>query len=196
MSKSLIHKLGPAALVALLAAPLSANAESSFATGGGALNANARVDFAITIPRFVSLRVGTAGAPIDLISFAVPAAAVGNGTPVAGTGGDLGAGAVTATVLGNGGTVTLAATTGGPIGNGTSTINWSEITTTSSNPSLPAPVLANGASAPVALAATAGVVSQTATWTYGYANSAVIESGTYGGVNVNNSRVTYTASLP
>jgi hypothetical protein len=39
-------------------------------------------------------------------------------------------------------------------------------------------------------------VNQTATWTYSFANTAVLEAGTYGGVNTNNSRVTYTASLP
>jgi hypothetical protein len=197
MSKSLFRNLGCVALTAALAAPIGANAESSFQTGVGALSANARVDFQITIPRFLALRVGTSGAPIDLVSFTVPAANVGNATPVAGTGGDLGAGSVTASVLGNGGNVTLQATTGGPIGNGASgTIDWSEITTASSNPSLPAPVLANGASAGVAVGATSGVVNQTATWTYSYANSNVVEAGTYGGVNTNNSRVTYTASLP
>lgn len=197
MSKPLFRNLVGIALTAALAAPLGANAESSFQTGVGALSANARVDFQITIPRFLALRVGTSGTPIDLVSFTVPAANVGNATPVAGTGGDLGAGSVTASVLGNGGNVTLQATTGGPIGNGASgTIDWSEITTSSSNPSLPAPVLANGASAGVAVGATSGVVNQTATWTYSYANSNVVEAGTYGGVNTNNSRVTYTASLP
>lgn len=197
MSKSLFKNLGRVALAAVLAAPIGAYAESDFETGAGALSAQARVDFQITIPRFLSLRVGTTGAPVDLVSFTVPAANVGDATAIAGTGGDLGAGSVTARVLGNGGNVTLQATTAGPIGNGAAgTISWSQITTASSNPSLPAPVLANGASAGVPVAATAGVVNQTATWTYSYANSAVIESGTYGGVNTNNSRVTYTASLP
>src|SRR5688572_24161289 len=107
MSKSLFRNLSHVALAAVLAAPIGANAESSFQTGAGALSTSARVDFQITIPRFLSLRVGTAGAPIDLVSFTVPAANVGNATPVAGTGGDLGAGAVTASVLGNGGNVTL-----------------------------------------------------------------------------------------
>lgn len=197
MSRSLFKSLGPVALVAVLAAPLGANAESSFQTGAGALNTSARVDFQVTIPRFLALRVGTTGAPIDLVSFTVPAANVGNATPVAGTGGDLGAGSVTASVLGNGGNVTLQATTAGPIGNGSAgSINWTQITTASSNPSLPAPTLTNGPSGAVAVAATAGVVNQTATWTYSYANTDVIEAGTYGGVNTNNSRVTYTASLP
>jgi hypothetical protein len=197
MSKYLFKKLSHVALVAALAAPLGAYAESSFQTGAGALNASARVDFQITSPRFLSLRVGTAGAPIDLVSFDVPAANVGDATAIAGTGGDLGAGSVTARVLGNGGNVTLQATTAGALGNGSAgSIDWARITTASSNPSLPAPVLANGASAGVAVAAANGVVNQTATWTYSYANTDVVEAGTYGGVNANNSRVTYTASLP
>lgn len=197
MSKTILHKLGPAVLITVLAAPLGANAESSFQTGAGALNTTARVDFSITIPRFLSLRVGTTGAPIDLVTFTVPGANVGDGNPIAGAGGDLGGGQVTASVLGNGGNVSLQASTGGALSNGSSgTIDWTQVTTASSNPSLAAPALVNGNSAAVAIAATNGVVNQTATWTYSYENDNVIEAGTYGGVNVNNGRVTYTASLP
>jgi len=196
MSKTLLPKMGAAALVAVLAAPLGAYAESNLATGNGALSANANVDFQITIPKFLSLRVGTVGATIDMVSFNVPAANVGNGTPVAGTGGNVGGGAVSAAVLGNSGNVSLQATTGGAISDGTDTIAWSQITTATSNPSLAAPVLANGASGIVTVNAVSGVVNQSATWTYSYTNSAVVPAGTYGGVNVNNGRVTYTASVP
>lgn len=197
MRKSLFKNLGQVALVAALAAPIGANAESNFATGAGALSAKASVDFQIEIPRFLSLRVGTDGAAIDLVSFTVPAANVGDSTEIVGAGGDVGAGAVTATVFGNIGDVSLLAETNGPIGNGAAgSIDWSEITTTSSNTSLPAPTLANGPSTPVTVAAASGVVNQTATWTYRYANTDVIEAGTYGGIDTNNSRVTYTASQP
>ena len=44
---------------------------------------------------------------------------------------------VTATVRGNGGTVTLAASTLGALQNGTNTIDWTEITTTTSVPRSP-----------------------------------------------------------
>lgn len=198
MNTSFFRKAGLSAMTAMLAVPFAAQAESSLATGNGQLNTTARVDFQITIPKFVALQVGTAGAAIDLITFALtPAQAQAPGTPVAGTGGDVGAGAVTARVASNGGTVGLAAATLGPLGNGAGdTINWTEITTTSSNASLPAPVLANGTSAAVNVVATGGVVLQTATWTYQYQNSAAVPAGTYGGVNVNNGRVTYTASIP
>lgn len=195
------------ALAAMLAAPLAAHAESSFQTGAGALTANARVDFTITIPKVLFLRVGTGtnnatNATIDLITFTVPAANVGNGTPVAGTGGDLTGGKVTAVVRGNNGNISFSANTAGAMNNGnvTDTINWSEITTTASalttGTVLAAPTIPNSGANSITLAAVNKVVNQDAQWTYAYANSAVVPAGTYGGVNVNNGRVTYTASLP
>ncbi len=38
--------------------------------------------------------------------------------------------------------------------------------------------------------------NQDAQWTYSYDNTDVVPAGIYGGVNANNGRVTYTASLP
>lgn len=196
MNKSLFRKVGLTAMAAMLAVPFVAQAESSFQTGAGALSTQARVDFQITIPRFLALQVGTTGAPIDLITFTLTPAQAQTPGPVAGTGGDVGGGAVTARVAGNVGNVTLVAATGGALSNGTDSINWSEITTASTNGALPAPTLTNGTSGAVTVAATGGVVLQTATWTYTYANSATVPGGTYGGVGINNGRVTYTASNP
>jgi len=82
------------------------------------------------------------------------------------------------------------------------TIPYSQIITTPtallSTTVLAAPVLANGASAPVAINPATGtkVIDRDARWTYSYANNAVVAPGTYGGVNTNNGRVTYTASMP
>lgn len=208
MNRNLSRALKGLVLAAAVAAPLAANAESSFQTGGGALNAQARVDFRITIPKVLFLQVGTGAlfannGTINLIDFTVPAANVGDGNSVAATAGsgDLGNGAVTAIVRANGGNVTLGASTAGAIGNGAGdSINWNEITTTSAALStavvLPAPVLANGASANTVLNAVANVVNQDARWTYAYDNTAIVPAGVYGGVNANNGRVTYTASLP
>ena len=209
----MIKSTSPRALalsIAVMAAvlPGAANAESNFQTGAGALNATARVDFQITIPKILFLQVGTGAlytttATVNLIDFTVPAANVGNGTAVnaSAAAGDLGNGVVTAVVRGNNGNITLNATSVGAIGNGAGdSIAWSQITTTAAalttGTVLTPPVLANGASANVTLTAVAKVVNQDARWTYQYANSAVVPSGTYGGVNVNNSRVTYTAALP
>lgn len=196
--------------LALIAAGLSgaARAESNFVTGGGTLTATARVDFRITIPKILFLQVGTGtlfanNTTINLIDFVVPAASIGDGTPVAATAasGDVGNGTVTAIVRGNGGNIGLTSVATGALGNGAGdSINFSEITTTaaalSTGTVLTAPTLANGTSASVTLTAVGKVVNQDARWTYQYANSAVVPPGTYGGVNTNNGRVTYTATLP
>jgi hypothetical protein len=198
MKMTLSRKLGAAAMVAALLAPLGAQAESSFVTGAGALSTSASVDFRITIPRFLSLRVGPSGSGISIIDFTPSAAGLGLGGAVAGTGGDAAPGTVNVAVVGNVGSVTLAANTPGALNNGvvTNTIDWTQISTTASNPALPAPVLANGASATTTVAAVGGVASQVGTWAYSYANSVVPAAGTYGGVNANNGRVTYTATTP
>lgn len=197
-----------AAVALAIASPLVANAESTFTTGAGTpITAAARLDFQITIPKTLFLRVGTGtlnatNATIDLIQFTVPAANVGNGTAVAGTGGDLTGGTVTAQVIGNNGTITFTSTTAGPIGNGAGdTISYGQIGTTvatlTSATALAHPALADAATTTVTLTPASGkVVNRDAKWTYSYLNAAVVPPGTYGGVNTNNSRVTYTASMP
>ncbi|HJR73301.1 MAG TPA: hypothetical protein VJ806_06650 [Luteimonas sp.] len=197
------------AAAALSALPMLANAESHYVNGTG--NANARLDFQVTVPRFLLLRVGTGSntatnSTVDLISFTVPATTMGNGTPVAASAGsgDLGNGAVTARVLGNGGAVTLTSATNGALSNGVAgnTISYSQIQTAvtalAGAPGAPMahPTLADSGTGSVTLPATAGVVDRGATWTYSYANSGIVAPGTYGGVNVNNGRVTYTAATP
>jgi hypothetical protein len=208
MNRNISRAIQQVVIAAALVTPFAANAESSFQTGGGLLTATANVDFTITIPKVLFLQVGTGtiyanNNAVNLITFTVPAANVGNGTAVAATAGsgDLGNGTVTAMVRGNAGNVTLGASTLGALGNGAGdSINWSQITTTpatlTTGTVLAAPTLANGASTTVGLTAVNKVVNQDARWTYSYANSAVVAAGTYGGVNSNNGRVLYTASLP
>ena len=199
---------------AAVAVPLLCNAESNVQTGAAtaAPGATAHVDFQITIPKILYLRVGTGSSyttgvlasvgTVDLIQFTPAAAVLGNGTAVAGTGGDLTGGVETAAVVSNSGNVTLNATATGALSDGAgNTIPFTQITTTAatltSATALPAPVLANGTSANVVLIAPATkVISQDAKWTYAYANAANPPAGTYGGVNVNNGRVTYTATMP
>lgn len=212
MSKCFVQKTLFAALAATaLVTAIPAAAESAFQSGTGALSASARVDFTIVIPRVLYLRVGTGSAypgtlgtvgTVDLVSFSPAAGVLGNSTPVAGTGGDQGAGVVTAAVIGNVGQVTLTATSIGAMNDGgTNTIAYTEIATaasaqTSAYTLLAAPVLANGASGPVTVPAngTTKVVTADAKWTYSYKNTTMPSSGAYGGVNVNNGRVTYTAA--
>jgi hypothetical protein len=208
LSTALKTVLGTAAL----ALPLAALAESNVQTGAAtATGATAHVDFQITIPKILYLRVGTgssyttgvlaANTNIDLITFAPTAAQLGAGA-VAGTGGDLLNGTETAAIVSNSGNVTLNATSAGALSDGAGdSIAFTQITTAvatnTSATALPAPTLANGVSNNVVLTAPSSkVITQDAKWTFAYANSAVVPTGTYGGVNTNNSRIVYTATMP
>jgi hypothetical protein len=195
MSKKIFQKVGTVALVAVMAAPFAANAESTFVTGTGSpITTTARVDFQITIPKFLTLQVGSAGATIDTIAFAPTATDLINGNPVDGTGGNAGPSGVSTVVRGNNGTVSLVANTPGPLLSGLDSIDWSEITTGTSSAGLPAPSIVSGGpgstASVVANLAGGRVTNQSATWTYQFLNSTVAPQGTYTG------RVTYTASMP
>jgi hypothetical protein len=202
-----------ATAVAVASLPMLAQAESAtVSAASGPLTTSARVDIRIVVPKVLFLRVGTGGlygaaanTTIDLIDFTVPAASLGNGTAITATGGDLTGGAVTALLRSNAGNVTLTANTLGAIGNGAGdTIPWTQIAVASAN--LATPVFANtlphsvglpvsGASANFAPAAVSKVTNVGSQWTYTYLNAATVPAGTYGGVNTNNGRVTYTASV-
>jgi len=198
-----------ALVLALAATPMLASAESNIVTGAGALTTTARLDFQITIPKVLFLQVGAgtnmaANATINKIDFTVPAANVGDGTAIVASlaSGDIGNGVVTAKVVGNNGNITFTSTTLGALGNGSGdTISYAEIGTTvalnTSAVALVHPTLADAATTSVTLTPAVGkVISRDAKWTFKYLNSNVVAPGTYGGVNANNSRVTYTASMP
>ena len=208
------------ALLAVTAVtPLLCQAESNVNSGAGTpLTTTAHVDFQITIPKFIFLRVGTgtgalnaaggfsaapaANATIDMITWAPTSAQVGTGA-LAGTGGDLTGGVETAAVAANNGTVTLTSTTVGAMSDGAAgdTISYAKITTTASHnntaTTLAAPNLVDAGSGTVTINPAPGkVVAQDAKWAYSYANDFVPPAGTYGGTVANNGRVTYTASVP
>ena len=208
MRKPLITVIILAAAIG--AAPRQGHGESSFRSGAGVVTATTHVDFQITIPQFLFLRVGTgtgtaAGgyatrAKVDRISWAPTGAQVGAG-PLAGTGGDLTGGVETAVVVANNGSVALSSATKGPLTdvNG-DTISFGTINTTASHnttgTTLAAPALVDGATTSITLTAVNKIVRQDAKWAYSYANATTPAAGTYGGVNVRNGRVTYTASVP
>jgi hypothetical protein len=210
ISIALKSLLGAGALTLPLMAFAESNVQSGAATA--APGATAHLDFSVVIPKILYLRVGTGSAyssgaltsvnTVDLITFSPAAGTVGNGTAVAGTGGDLSGGVETAAIVSNSGNVTLNATASGALGNGNGdSIPFTQITTASSaltsGTPLPAPILTNGTSSNVLLTAPASkLIVQDAKWTYSYANAANVPAGTYGGVNANNSRVTYTATMP
>lgn len=208
-------------LVTALAAiaPLAAQAESNFVTGSGAQSAAAKLDFKVVVPKVLFLQVGTGtnlanNATVDNVTFDVPAGAIGNGTAVAGTGGDLAGGGVTVRVLGNSGTVSLTNATTGQLSSGVAgnpTVPWADIVVTAgalattttgyTNAAIAHPpfndAAGGGASATATtLAASAGLVRREGSWTFAYANTATLPAGTYGDTLGNNGRVTYTATAP
>ena len=194
----------------------AAHAESQFvnpATTGSL--ATARVDFTIVIPQLLFLRVGTSSGnaatdgTIDSIVYTVPAANVGDSTPISGVGGDLTAGAVTVRVYGNGGNISLNSNVGGPLSNGLGdTIPWSQINVTAAplaattlsftNAAITHPAFnlaaGGGAGTATTLTAAGKVVRVEGKWTYTYLNTIVPAAGTYGATVAKNSRVTYTAT--
>lgn len=186
-----------------------AQAESRFVTGTASpLTASANLDFTVTIPKFVYVRIGTGtnaanNTNVDNLVFTVPAANVGDGTSIAGTGGDLTGGQVTARVLGNNGTIAFSSTTLGPLNNGAGdTISWSQmnvaVTANTTATALAHPTLLDGATTSVNLTPTSGtkVTNLDARWTFSYRNQNIVPAGTYGGVNTQNGRVTYAVSMP
>ena len=193
----MFKKISLAAVVALSAAlPMAAQAESNVTTGAGAINATARVNFSVTIPRFVFLQVGTgtllaANSTINTIAFTPAVAVIGNSVAQAATAGsgDLGNGQVSVRVIGNAGPMTLGAIGPANLTSGTDTIPWTQITVAATG-SAPTHPTINGAT--VALPATSGVVNTASTgvWTYSYANSITPAAGVYTG------QVIYTASAP
>jgi hypothetical protein len=185
--------------VAALGALFSAHADSNLQTGAASQSpgAVAHLDFRVTVPKVLFLRVGTGGpgyvnnAAVDRMDFTLTMAEiVAPGTLVAGVKNTIGS--LTVDLVGNGGNVSFTAAGAGtglvhstvP----TDIIPWSQIAPASSNPTLPHPAISGTAST---LTASANrVFNQTATWSFNYANAVQVGDGQYDGT------VTYTAALP
>lgn len=189
------NKLKVLAVAVALASPLAAHAESNVTTGAApaSLSATARVNFSITIPRFIFLQVGTgtllaANGTIDTIDFQPALNVVGNGTSVAATAGsgNNGNGNVTVRIIGNAGNVTLGATGPANLTSGGNTIPWTQIATAISGGATHPTI--NGANA--SFTAASNVVNVNGSWTYTYLNTTTPAAGTYTG------QVTYTATTP
>ncbi|MBX3674953.1 MAG: hypothetical protein KF776_18410 [Burkholderiales bacterium] len=187
------------ALAVALAVPAIAAAESQWVVGPG--NASARLDFQITIPRILYFQIGagafgTNNGVVTSMTATVPAANLGDGTPVS-----FAPALVPVRVAGNNGQITIAASTVGALGNGAGdTISFATITPNSTdNANLPSPPLADGPGAPVNVTISSGtkVTDRSANWSFAYSNAAVVPPGTYGGIGgAQNSTVTYTAAMP
>ena len=197
--KNIYNHIVTTALLAATGLPGTLMAESDSDSGATPLSAAANLDFEIVIPGILNFQVGTAGGTIDLISFAPLAANVGDDSNVAGTGGDLTGGVVTVELLSNAGQVTITPTNssgGAGLSNGTENIPYTEILTSSNLAALDAPTLSDAGGTATLPTVTDGVTDLSAQWSYFYDNSAVYSAGTYGGVNTQGGRVTYTAAIP
>jgi len=194
----------PVLVLALAASAGGARAEQPGTDATAPFAVSARLNFSLTYPAFLRFRVGTTGATIDTLTFTVPAASVGSGTPVSATGGDAGPSALNVEVAGNNGQVTITATnSSGGLGIGTGTptdgrIDYNQIATTSNSPQLPPPPLTNGGGDTSQPALNGTLVTQrTAVWTYSYLNQTIPSAGNYGGSNAAlGGQVTYTAAMP
>lgn len=195
---SIAAALRPAAFLSSVALALgfacpAAHAASNFATGAsGTLTTSVNLNFSITIPRFVLLRVGSA-ATVNTLSYAPTVAEIINSTGVLPTGGDTGAGNsdVTVRVIGNAGSsITLTAVTSAPnLISGANSMPWATLTASSPTGTITAPPFNAGSTV---LSPTGGVVNQSGSWRYTWTNpsNTVYASGTYAGT------VTYTAAMP
>lgn len=169
-------------LALTMAMPLLASAESELVTGAATTaGADARLNFQVVIPAFISLRVGTAGTGnVDTVNFNLTQAQ-------AETGGAIAAAPVQVALLSNVGDVRLSAA-GADLTGGGNTIPLTAITVASNNTGLPHPAFGSNTT----VTANAGrVINRTAEWTYTYTHdAATVGEGTY------TTQVTYTAARP
>jgi len=189
-------------LALALATPLLASAESQLVATG---NAVARLDFRVIIPRVLFLGVGTGSAlpaatntTVDLVTFDYTTNPSAVGTTAAAN--TISGNVVPVRVIGNNGQIVLTATTAGALSNGDGdTIPWTQISAATSAATLPSPVIpatGTGAGSNVTISTGTKITDRTANWTYSFANTTVVPAGTYGATVANNSRVTYTATMP
>ncbi len=188
--------------VGLCLAPWLARAESVYLTApSGAVTVKAGLMFSVNVERFLYLRVGTATAmsnntTVDLVNFPVPSGTNGNGIAVPASS------PVVAQVRGNGGNISFLNFTPGSLSNGAQSVSYAALSATAAalagSPTVLAhPAFVNGGiSAITTLPAVANVVDAGATWTFKYANTAVVNSGVYGATVARNARVTYIVAMP
>jgi hypothetical protein len=169
--------------------------------------AAARLDFTVTIDKFIYLRIGPTGATVPTVGFVLaPSIPPVPTTPVNGTGaavpwnGGAPGWSVAASnavlpveVRSNAGTVTLRASVAAPLSNGSATLPMNALTISSDNAGLPAPPLpASGSGATVSVAGTAFgnlVTQQSANWSFAFAATNP-PAGQYSG------QIGFTASAP
>jgi hypothetical protein len=183
MKNQFKKRLLTVALLITSCTPAAVLADSAAATGGGNLSAEAHLNLRVTIPRFLFFRVGSVAA-VDTIIFAPTDAELGDGNPIAGTGGDAAGGSgANVSVRSNGGQITLSENNdggAGGLGAGAGNISLTQISVASDNNALPSPALSNAGGNTTSPTLNGGnVTNRTAIWTYSYDNTATPADGTY-----------------
>ncbi|UCG72166.1 MAG: hypothetical protein JSV45_13090 [Chromatiales bacterium] len=167
------------AITATFGFSASAVADSQLSIGGTGTQAQASVDFRITIPDFVFFQVGTLGTgDVDLVDFDMAGLESGDSNPVASVGGGL-----NVVLRSNADNVSLGASGGNLTGAVLlGTIPFAEITATESVGDIQVPDFGTTINLP------AGPYNLTDTWDYSYDNTSVYAPDVYTG------QVTYTVT--
>ncbi len=144
------------------------------------------VTFAIaTGSRAISVQIGSAGGTIDKVTFNLTAANVGNGTPVVGTP------AIQVIVAARDvvtRTIQVVADSSSPLVSGAATLPFTQISWTASDADIPSGTFSGAAGQMIVTFPTSFQLQNT--HTFSYANTQVLQPGTYSG------RVTYTITMP
>lgn len=190
-----------------------ATTTASNANPNATVSASADLDFVLNIGKFLFFRVGTGAFPtasgtVDSVAFTLaPSIPAGGVTPVTGNNAGVAwSGALPGinvsgsnTVLpvevrSNAGQISVRAAATTALTSGANSIPLSQITITSSDSNLPAPLVPNtGTGAAVNVTGTAFsnlVTVRSANWTFAYAPAAMPVAGAYTG------QITFTASSP
>lgn len=174
------------ALALAVATPLAAMAESSVVNNPtSGTGAQADLNISVTIPQFISLTVGSAGAAVDTVAFVLDEAQAVTAGPVAATAN----GTVAVALRANVGAVDFSSAGGDLATNPPSanTILLSSISVDASNGALIHPPFNAAATS---IQPTNGVIDLAGSWVFAYNHTTAQAPGTYA------TTVTYTAALP
>ncbi|MEM1434954.1 MAG: hypothetical protein AAGG11_12915 [Pseudomonadota bacterium] len=189
-------------------AALACAGQDSDNSAAGGLNVSQDLRHRVVVPQIIYFRIGTASpGAVDEVrfdlgpsvgnnqSYSGAAPPVGNGIPVAASGG-----ALEVEIRSNVGTVNLSYDLSSPLGlaNGVGNyVPFDDILVTSADPAgLPAPALSNSGGGGVSSVPVSGnffagrVIRRQTQWAFSYANRTPLRAGTYNG------RIRYTIAVP
>ncbi|NIW25412.1 MAG: hypothetical protein GWN29_13075 [Gammaproteobacteria bacterium] len=175
---------------AAVAIPMLATADSDQQVGApGATQAQANLDFRISIPTFIYFQIGSAGATIDTVDFDLAAGPTTPGSgPLNAT-----SGTVNVVLRTNATNLNLTANSGGVVNLQNAagdTIPLTDITGAATGTEIPHPAAFGGTAA--VTPTNTDITDNTETWTFTFANGTVYPAGVYGDGAGNGRTVAYT----